>query len=297
MEIEKQTEKMLLKAGKIASEVREFSKKLVKPGINMLQVAEQLEKMIFDKGGKPAWPVNISVNEVAAHYTPVYNEKYVFTEKDIVKVDVGVHVDGHIADNATTICLNPDLKNISDAAEKALKEAIKIAVPGAKIAEIGSVIQQTIESYGLKPVSNLTGHGIGYYEIHTEPSIPNVKFGGNEELFENQLIAIEPFATDGAGMIKDSSTCTIFQFAEMKGTRMPNAKKVLELSYDKFETMPFASRWITEVKEPLLSMSINQLVQNGSVIKHPVLKEVRNGMVSQFEHTIIVKDKPIVTTL
>src|SRR3989344_3893180 len=151
MELSKESEKTLLRAGKIASEVREYSKKVVKPGANILKIAESLEKMIFEKGGIPAWPVNVSINEIAAHYTPIANEKCVLTEKDIVKVDVGVHIDGHIADTATTISLDKDLQNISDAAEKALKEAIKIATPGAKIGEIGAVIEQIINSFGLKP--------------------------------------------------------------------------------------------------------------------------------------------------
>ena len=95
-------------AGKIAKEVREEIKKTVKEGMPLIDICEKVENWIRAKGGKPAFPCNVSINEIAAHYTSPLNDQQIVPEKAIVKIDIGVHVDGYIADTATTINFNPE---------------------------------------------------------------------------------------------------------------------------------------------------------------------------------------------
>ncbi|MBS3135179.1 type II methionyl aminopeptidase, partial [Candidatus Woesearchaeota archaeon] len=188
-----------IKAGEIASEVLEYGKNLIKKDKSILDIIENVEGKIFQLGGKPAFPAQISINEIAAHYSPV-KEDFSIKESDIAKLDVGVHVNGAIGDNAVTVGNN---KELIQASRDALNEAIKIIQIGTKLRDIGKVINQTISSYGFNPVKNLTGHSIDIYEQHSGLSIPNYDNGDNFKLEKGMIIAIEPFATTGIGMIEE----------------------------------------------------------------------------------------------
>ncbi|MCZ7402490.1 MAG: type II methionyl aminopeptidase, partial [Candidatus Methanoperedens sp.] len=192
------------RAGRILSEVRAQAAEKVIEGASLLMVAEFAENLIREKGGEPAFPVNISRNDEAAHSTPCLNDKAVFG-KDIVKLDIGVHIDGYIADTAITVDLSGNPKLV-EAAEAALEEAIKFIHAGVNTSDIGGVIEDTIASYGYKPIINLTGHGLAQYIQHAPPAIPNKRMPGGVILEEGDIIAIEPFATNGAGKIHDAGS-------------------------------------------------------------------------------------------
>jgi len=283
-----------LQAGRIASQVREESRKWVFVGKSLLELAEQIESAIKEKGGEPAFPVNLSINDISAHYTPTKNDSSVIKEKDVIKVDIGVHVDGYIADTAYTVSFNDKYNYLVDAVKNALKEAIKMCTPGTTIAEISGKIEETIRSFGCNPVSNLTGHGLERFTEHTDPEIPNVKINSSYMLKEDQVIAIEPFATSGEGRVKDTETILIFMLSERKPVRNPDARKIIEF-VERFNGLPFAERWI-----PLslfkIRIALRELRQRGVIYDYPILKEVSNGVVAQYEHTVIVKDKPIIIT-
>ncbi|MDK2892479.1 type II methionyl aminopeptidase [Methanohalophilus sp.] len=281
-----------LTAGEILSTVREEAKEKIKVGARLLDVAEFVEQRTIELGGKPAFPCNISRNDEAAHATPRTGDEDVFG-KDMVKLDLGVHVDGYIADSAVTVDLsgNPDLVKAS---EEALATAIDIIKAGVNTAEIGEVIEETIRGYGFKPIANLTGHGVARYLAHTPPSIPNRHMGHGVELEPGQIIAIEPFATDGAGKVSDGTLTEIFQVVQNKPIRMPAARKLMK-ELQEYKTLPFAKRWLTS---PKLDLSLMQLERTGLITSFPVLKEVRGGLVSQSEHTVIVtEDGCEVTTI
>lgn len=281
-----------LTAGEILSTVREEAKEKIKVGARLLDVAEFVEQRTIELGGKPAFPCNISRNDEAAHATPRTGDEDVFG-KDMVKLDLGVHVDGYIADSAVTVDLsgNPDLVKAS---EEALATAIDIIKAGVNTAEIGEVIEETIRGYGFKPIANLTGHGVARYLAHTPPSIPNRHMGHGVELEPGQIIAIEPFATDGAGKVSDGTLTEIFQVVQNKPIRMPAARKLMK-ELQEYKTLPFAKRWLTS---PKLDLSLMQLERTGLITSFPVLKEVGGGLVSQSEHTVIVtEDGCEVTTI
>ncbi|MDI6720901.1 MAG: type II methionyl aminopeptidase [Candidatus Aenigmarchaeota archaeon] len=284
-----------IKAGRIAADVREESKSCVRPGASLLEIAERLEALIREKGGEPAFPVNLSLNDEAAHYTPTLVDERKITESDVVKVDVGVHVDGYIGDTACTIVFDGKHENLVKAAEAALDKAVPLCVPGQLVDEISGVIEDTIKGYGYLPVSNLTGHGLKQWQGHAEPTIHNVRVNYNLRLQEDEVIAIEPFATNGAGMIKDSEPVVIFSLFSRKPVRNPDARKIIQ-QLEAFSGLPFSERWIKGISPFKIRLAMRELRQANALYEYPVLKEVRKGIVSQAEHTIIVKENPVVTT-
>ncbi|MGB9927508.1 MAG: M24 family metallopeptidase, partial [Methanosarcina sp.] len=149
-------------AGRILKTVRAEAVEMITVGNSLLQVADFVEARTIELGGKTAFPCNISRNTEAAHATPKAGDSEVFG-KDIVKLDLGVHVDGYIADAAITIDLSGN-SDIVKAAEEALAAAIELARPGVTTGEIGAAIEGSIRAYGLNPIVNLTGHGLSQYE-------------------------------------------------------------------------------------------------------------------------------------
>lgn len=281
-------------AGKIAAEVREESKKWVVVGKPLLELAEQIEAAIRKKGGEPAFPVNLSLNDISAHYTPAKNDETKITSSDVIKVDIGVHVDGYIADTAYTVSFDEKYNYLVDAVKAALDEALRMCTPGTNVADISAKIEETIKSHGCKPVSNLTGHGLERYVEHTDPEIPNVKTKSNYVLEEGQVIAVEPFATDGEGRVKDTETVLIFMLSERKPVRSAEARKIIDFA-EKFNGLPFAERWIPL---PLFKtrLALRELRQRGAIYDYPILKEAGKGRVAQYEHTVIVGEEPVITT-
>ena len=269
------------KAGRILSEVRTLTAEKVTEGASLLMVAEFAENLIREKGGEPAFPVNISRNDEAAHSTPSLNDKTVFG-KDIVKLDIGVHIDGYIADTAITVDLSGNPKLVQ-AAESALDEAIKFIRAGVNTSDIGGVIDETISSFGYRPIINLTGHGLAQYIQHAPPAIPNKKMPGGVVLEEGDIVAIEPFATDGAGKIHDAGSAEIYHLVAERPVRHPSARKLLK-EIERYKTLPFAKRWLGE----RVDFAMMALLKANIIRPYPILKEVQGGMISQAEHTIIV---------
>ena len=198
-------------AGKILAEVRGQTAKRIVVGASILETAVFAENLTRDLGGQPAFPCNLSLNEDAAHYTPGTDDTAVFGE-DMVKLDIGVHVDGYIADSATTVDLS-DHPELVDASRTALESAIGMIHAGIDTREIGVAIEEAIGEFGYRPISNLTGHGLAQYQAHTSPSIPNVHIRTGTLLYDGQVVAIEPFATEGEGGL-DAKISEVFSRAD-----------------------------------------------------------------------------------
>ncbi len=284
-----------IKAGKIAAEVREHSKTIVKPGAKLLDIAEEIESLIRKRGGESAFPVNLSLNALAAHYTPYKNDPTIVPEKAIIKVDVGVHVDGYVADTAHTLCFDEGLLPLVEASRMALENAIALVKPNALLSDISAAIEETITSYGFKPVRNLTGHGLERYYLHAEPQVPNVKFTGDYRLTEGQVIAIEPFATNGAGQVKETEPTLIYMVVADRPARNSDARTIMR-SAAQYNGLPFAERWLPIESRVKIRIAMKELIERGAIYEYPPLKEIASGMVSQAEHTVIVQDPPIAIT-
>lgn len=293
--------KKYLQAGKIAAEVRERIKGMVTEGVPIIELCEKAEELIRRKGGAPAFPCNVSINEVAAHYTSPPGDTRTVPENSVVKVDIGVHIDGYIADTATTVCLNPEYESLVHTAEEALKTAVKILRPGLFTSHFGSAVQETIETRGFKPVSNLTGHKIGRYLIHAGKSLPNVSHISLSRVKPGEVYATEPFVTlpDAAGRIKSGKEKTIFRFRKQKRLKNLYAKQLLSYIQKNFRTLPFAERWIQDcVPKNQYETAFRELVSSKALIAYPVFIEASAKPVAQAEHTILImNDKCIITTL
>jgi methionyl aminopeptidase len=288
-----------VKAGKIAAQLREYGRGLIKIGASLLQVTEAVEKKIVELGGDFAFPPQISLNDIAAHYCADIDDKTVFKEGDVVKLDVGVQINGFVGDTACTVVLGNDekLKLLGEASREALNSALKIIKPGIKLSEIGRAIHAEITKRGFSPVRNLSGHGLGQYIIHDSPSIPNFDTGSSEVLHEDQVIAIEPFASTGAGIIYESSNPTIFALEDIKPVRSPITREILR-DLEHYNGLPFAHRWLVK-KHGLgkTSFALRELKNMEMLHEFPPLPDKAHGIISQAEHTVIVRDKPVITTL
>jgi len=279
------------KAGKIAESVRKDAASLVSPGASALDIAESVEKSIIDAGAAPGFPANISINDVAAHYTPAPDDQLLISEKDVVKVDFGASIDGCIADNAITIDLSDEQGKLLQAAKEALDEAVSAIKPGVGNGEIGKIIETKIKSYGYKPIENLTGHKLEPYNLHAGVDVPNISMDSDYQFQEGDVFAIEPFASAGAGRVADQPQIEIYSVISDGKLRMRSSRELLLKLVKDHLTLPFARRWLMrDAKSRLVaSASLRELVNAGCLYPYPVLRDAGKGLVSQFEHTIIVE--------
>ena len=278
-------------AGEILAQVRDEAAERVEVGASHLEVAEWAEDKIRELGGEPAFPVNISIDEEAAHATPERDDETTFGE-EMVNLDIGVHVDGWLADTAVTVDLSGQ-DELAAASEEALDAALEVAGPGVDVGQIGAAVEDVIEGYGFNPVVNLTGHGLGHWEQHTPPNIPNREVSQGATLEPGMVVAIEPFATDGGGKVQEGATEEIFALEQEGSVRNRQARQVLEQIVDEYRTLPFAARWLDA---PRANMALRRLKQADIVHGYPVLKEADGTSVSQKEHTVIVTDDGIEVT-
>ncbi|MBS3067415.1 type II methionyl aminopeptidase [Candidatus Micrarchaeota archaeon] len=282
-----------IEAGKIAGRIREESKSLIMVDEPLLDIAETIEKMIYDEGVQPAFPVNISINDNAAHYTPEFECALTLGENDVVKIDLGVAIEGAISDTAYTIDLSGKNENLVKASSEALDAALLAIKPGVGVGEIGGIIEDKIKSYGFKPISNLTGHMIKSNDLHAGVSVPNVRGTGDSYTFKvGDIFAIEPFATNGRGQVEDSEQVEIFSIHSAQPIRMRQSRQILQHVIEKYGVLPFAERWVRrEFKSKLLvSAALKEMLEAGVLRGYPVLKEQAGSLVAQFEHTILIEE-------
>jgi methionyl aminopeptidase len=280
-------------SGKILRETREEMKLFVRENMPIVQVCEKAEALIREKGGKPAFPCNVSINEVAAHYTSPPNDERRIPEKAIVKVDMGVHVDGYVTDTAFTACFNPEYKGMQSAAEHALKTAVDNIHSEMATSKIGGIIENAIKNRGFKPIANLTGHSVGRYLIHAGTSIPNVAQISLAKVKAGEVCAIEPFVTlpEAVGRVEDGAEITIFRLVKAKSVKNPYAKQILKYIEDNFRTLPFAERWLKGVvPKDQHREAFKELFTSKALMGYPVFVEVSRKPVTQAEHTVLITE-------
>jgi methionyl aminopeptidase len=282
------------RAGSIAKKARNHGAGLIKPGVPLLEIARKVESIITSKGAGLAFPVNLSVNHIAAHYSPRHDDTLVFRKGDVVKLDVGAHVDGYIADTAVTIEVGTNqFDGMIAASSEALNNAINTLKAGVSLSSIGKVIEDTITSKGYKPIDNLTGHSLERYCLHSGMSVPNVSQSFSRSKPKvGDVLAIEPFATNGAGHVVSGEGSNIFlceRSIKSKLIRDTKTKVFFKKISRSFKTLPFAQRW----SEELISgsdMMLRRLCFLGVVKHYPQLLEGNKGIVTQKEHSMIVTE-------
>jgi methionyl aminopeptidase len=280
-----------LQAGKIASEVREIARRKNHVGSTLYEICEAVESQIRERSGRPAFPVNVSLNEIAAHYTAEPNDSTTVKEGDVLKIDIGVHVDGYIADTAVTVCYDPKFDGLVRAAEAALGEAVRLARENTKASDIGRIIEATITKFGFRPIQNLSGHSLQQYTVHAGKSIPNIWTRGSSfSLLANEAYAIEPFVTtrDGQGVVHEGKVRNIFGITSRKPAKEAEVDGMLELIWERYRTLPFALRWLTDrYDERDARRLLDALVKKKNLHTYPILVEGHGKAVVQAEHTLI----------
>jgi methionyl aminopeptidase len=284
-------------AGEIAQKIRKYAREIVKPDVLLIEIAQKIHKKIEELGGEPAFPVNLSIDDIAAHYHPTLDDKT--KASGLIKIDIGIHIKGFIADTALTIDLTPknEHKLLIEASDQALKNALTILSKDPSLHEIGEKIQETIEEKGFSPIVNLSGHSLDEYQIHAGITIPNYA-NNNPYQLEPGAYAIEPFVTTGEGKIYEGPPGNIYAIMNPKTPRSPTARKILEYAFEKYKTLPFSLREIQEKFGPMSRIAMRELEQQDIVHSYPQLIEKSHKPVSQSEHTFIKTedDEIIVTT-
>jgi len=267
-------------AARISAEAREVGRVAAVPGARRRDVAEAIESYIRSKGAAPAFPANLSRNVEAAHFTPPPDDEERLVAGDILKVDVGAHLDGAIADTATTVEVGGTgrQENLLRAARDAVEAAIARVRADAPVDDLSRAIESAVHARGLKPIRDLSGHSIQRYLLHAGKSIPNVSGLSTDHLEEGEIIAIEPFVTNGAGSIENGPFGHIVRFRRDPGPSDPVVAKL----FDRFRTLPFTARWVDPVDRPALARARRHLQT------YPVFVERGGGLVAQAEHTVLV---------
>ncbi len=293
--MEQSVKENYIKAGKISAEILEYGRSLIKKENSLLDVCNKIEEKIISLKAEPAFPAQISCNEIAAHFCPLKDDTIIFGEQ-LASLDIGVHVNGCIGDTALTVDLSNSYPDLVRASREALNEAIKIVQIGTTLGEIGKVIQETIESFNFKPVKNLSGHGLGSYNIHDKPAVPNYDNKDSTKLEKGMVIAIEPFATNGIGLIEEKGSPSIFSLLGKKPTRIGFVRNV-QKDIEKLNGLPFTKRWLaSNFSDAKVDYALKQFKQLGILGEYPPLVEKTNGFVSQAEHSLLIDDKVIVLT-
>ncbi len=300
------------KAGKILSDIRKEAVKMIENGLPIIDLVEFVEGETLKTGAGIAFPCNVSINEIAAHYTSPLGDTNKLVTGDLVKLDMGVEVNGYIADSAVTIMVPGDNleelfdedtlekhQRIIDASAAGLEAAISTVRAGVKVCEIGAAVEEAISSYGLNPIRNLTGHSLEHWDLHAGISVPNYDNNDPTILEEGQAVAIEPFATDGEGFVSDTTGTYIYSFLRDRPFRLKSTQRILKYIEKNHTYLPFSGRWIAkEFDEHKANRALKQLGDAMAVYPYAALKERRGGMVSQKEHTLIVEqDGCNITTL
>ena len=287
-----------VKAGKIAGEVRENVRQKDWIGSTLAEICDYVESEIIKRGAKCAFPVNTSLNEVAAHYTAEPNDPKTVSDSDLVKIDLGAQINGYIADTAVTVNYDPQYDSLVQAAENALQAAMSMIKVGVKSKDVGRKIQNTIMDMGLKPIANLSGHSLDQYTIHAGKTVPNMWTIGSFSFSENEAFACEPFVTtkNALGFVRNGKIKNIFALASRKMTKDDEADKLLEYIWNNFNMLPFALRWIVkEWEEKEARKMLDFLIKKKVVKAYAILVEANGKTVAQAEHTFIPTQTGVTT--
>lgn len=278
------------RSGEIAAQGLQLGLGMIEDGVLLLDVAEEVENYIRSKGALPAFPVNLSINEVAAHYTPKDKDKLRFDPGDVVKLDVGAHIDGYVGgDTAGTVEVTTNLhRDMIESAVKARDLAMEVLGDGLPLNSVGHIVEQSIKNDGFLPVANLTGHQIDRYNLHAGLTIPNVDDGNMNPIRDGMVLAVEPFVTNGEGYVKAGKPGNIYRVIRERPIKDEDLKEFYARLVSEFNTLPFCDRWCTQFDKKA-GMKINKLVRHGLVSSYATLIEVKRGCVTQSEHTVLIK--------
>jgi methionyl aminopeptidase len=287
-----------VRSGEIAARVLREVSDMIEPKVKIIKICTTAEKKIREYGGVPAFPCNVSINHIAAHSTSPKGDRSEVPEFGLVKLDIGVHIDGYITDTAHTVDIDGTLDGFVAATEDAFQEAITLLQPGVSLGEIGGSIEKVIKAYGLRPISNLMGHSITRYQLHSGKQVPNIRARGTSIVEVGEYYAVEPFATSGIGSVVDSDYVYIFANTGVDVQLSGTTEQLRKYLREKYGPFPFASRWVSSSSKQIdVLEEIRSLIRERAVRGFPLQIEKKHRPVSQTEHTVFVsEDGPIILT-
>ena len=284
-------------AGRIIARVAKKIQGIVKPGKTLLEIAEEIEREIKKQGAELAFPVNLSMNEIAAHYTPSPLDKTKLETNSLIKIDMGANVNGALSDMAITIVfgtLSKKVRELIKATQDALYKAIDMIKDGVRVIEVSKQIWKTAHEYGFGVLVDLGGHNLKRWILHggiTIPNAPSRDFINRRKLRKGMVVAIEPFLVNNS---KDSETEALPYeqiFSIIPSTKIKESK-FLEFIWRRYRTLPFALRWLAKKESTFTKVEklVKYYLNQGHIVGYPALKDVKGNLVVQFEHTVYVKD-------
>ena len=297
------------KGAEIHRRVRHKAQSSIKPGMTMTEIADLIENSVRNYASADhtlkagiGFPTGLSINHVAAHYTPNAGDKNVLKQNDVMKVDIGVHVNGRICDSAFTMAFNNEGRydNLLQAVKEATNTGIKEAGIDVRLNDIGGAIQEVMESYEVeldgkvypvKCIKNLNGHNIGDFVIHSGKTVPIVANGDMTKMEEGETFAIETFGTTGNGYVLTEGEVSHYALnQDIRDLTPPTdrAKSLLKSIQSNFGTLPWCRRYLDRAGEDKYLLALNQLVRAGIVEDYPPLVDIKGSYTAQFEHTILL---------
>lgn len=301
MSLDEEALESYVRAGRIAASIIRDASRIVWEGRRRIDVCEEVERLIVERGGKPAFPCNLCLDEVAAHFTSPTGDEDRIPEGSLVKLDVGVHIDGFIADTAVTLCFDDRYEPLAEAVEEALEKAVKAMKPGVKVSEVGRIVERVLRGRGFRPIENLMGHQVDRFNLHAGLSIPNVAVGSGR-IRDGCVYAVEPFGTvrEASGLVKSGRETYIFRCLTARRVKDEDSSRLLRRLWSNFRSLPFAERWVLNWRVEGIEVEKvwSRLKRNPKVIfGYPVLVEARRGVVAQSEWTVaIFEGEPYVVT-
>ena len=307
-----------VKAGEIAKEVKVFARGFIERGAKLIDIAEAIDAKILELGGEFAFPVNLGLNEVAAHFTPAPGDESV--AEGVLKIDIGVAIDGFIADSAFSLDLSEDgkYKEMIELNEDVLKGASDVVKVGMEVRDVGDAIQDVLESWNdsredreqkienrksYAIIKSLSGHALGQDDIHAGLTISNYR-NDNEASLDDSAFAIEPFVTSGVGDIFEGKGGGIYVLQSEGKVRDRDARTMLAYIKERYGGRPFCMRWLVreikdkrlEIREGKIRFVLGLLVKQGILHEYPVLIEKSRAPVSQAENTFLIADGKVTQT-
>jgi methionyl aminopeptidase len=252
-------------------QVRQWAQRNIKPGQTLTEIANGIEDSVRRLVGHDGltegdaikagmgFPTGLNLDHIAAHYSPNAGNKIMLQQSNVMKVDIGVHVNGRIVDSAFTMAFDPMYDNLLAAVKDATNTGVKEAGIDMRLGELGGLIQEAMESYEceingttypIKSIRNLSGHTILPYSIHGTKSVPIVKSSDTTKMEEGDVFAIETFGSTGRGFVDDQGEVSHYALrsdAPKVDLRLSSAKSLLNVIKKNFNTIPFCRRYLDRI--------------------------------------------------
>mmetsp|Transcript_54845 Transcript_54845/g.63068 ORF Transcript_54845/g.63068 Transcript_54845/m.63068 type:complete len:387 (-) Transcript_54845:216-1376(-) len=298
-------------AGKIANETLEKIIKKCVPGAGIVDICafgdEEIEKEVKKVYNKKklekgiAFPTCLSVNEICGHFSPLRSEPCALKEGDLVKIDLGVHIDGFISITAHTIVVSEKADAVVEgrkadvihAAYNALQVALRLLKPGQKNNDVTEHIAKVVESYKCNPVEGVLSHELKKHLIDGNNCIINkATFDQKVDDYEfqvNEVYGLDIIASTGEGKPRETEVrCTVYKRAIEKAysLKLKASRQFFSELNERYPTLAFSMRSFED--ETVAKLAVNECVKHELLHAYPVLAEKEGELVAQFKYTVMI---------